>query len=65
MTLNIIVNFLIQKLFVSIVSVCIETVKQSLICSTLFKDCFTVSKPVHMESAQSKWNGASAAQVLH
>ena len=36
-----------------------------LFVSMLFRDCFTVSTPVHMENAQPKWNGASTALVLH
>ena len=31
----------------------------------LFRDCFTVSTPVHMGNAQPKWNGASGAVVLN
>ena len=33
--------------------------------SILFRDCFTVSTPVHMRNAQPKWNGASSAVVLN
>ena len=33
--------------------------------SMLFRDCFTVSTPVHMGNAQLKWNGASSAVVLN
>ena len=33
--------------------------------SMLFRDCFTVSSPVHMGKAQPKWNGASSAVVLN
>ena len=29
----------------------------------LFRDCFTVSTPVHMENAQPMWNGDSSAEV--
>ena len=33
--------------------------------SILFRDCFTVSTPVHMGNAQPKWNGASSAGALN
>ena len=33
--------------------------------SILFRNCFTVSTPVHMGNAQPKWNGASSAGVLN
>ena len=33
--------------------------------SILFRDCFTVSTPVHMGNIQPKWNGASSAGVLN
>ena len=35
----------------------------SLFVSMLFRDCFTVSTPVHMEKAPQMWNGDSTAVV--
>ena len=32
--------------------------------SMLFRDCFTVPTPVHMETAQPKWNETSTAEAL-
>ena len=52
-------SFLIPKFFF-IVVVCIHW-----FVSMLFRDCFTVSTPVHMGNAQPKWNGASSAVVLN
>ena len=55
--------FYFQNYFVCNVVVCIETVKQSLICCS-----GTVSQsltPVHTENTQLKWNGASYAVVLN
>ena len=44
-------------LFVCIVAVCIETVRNSpLFVSMLLRDCFTVSIPVHMGKAPPKCN---------
>ena len=31
----------------------------------LYRDCFTVSTPVHMGNAQPNWNGASSAVVVN
>ena len=59
LTLNFTFIFKFQNLFVCLVVVSIETVKQSLACFNVVQGLFHS----HMENAQPKWNGASPAVV--
>ena len=58
-------SFLIQKLFFSLWQCALRLWNSPWFVSMLFRDCFTVSTPVHMGNAQPKWNGASCAVVLN
>ena len=57
-------SFLIPKLFF-IVAVCIETVKQSLVCFNAVQGLFHSLYTRAHGGAQPKWNGASSAVVLN
>ena len=57
-------SFLIPKLFFSLWRCALRLWNSPWFVSKLFRDCFTVSTPVHMGNAQPKWNGASSAVVL-
>ena len=59
-------SFLIRKLFFfSLWRCALRLWKSTWYDSMLFRDCFTVSTPVHMGNAQPKWNGANGAVVLN
>ena len=58
-------SFLIPKLFFSLWRCALRLWNSPWFVSMLFRDCFTVSTPVHMGNAQPKWNGASSAVVLN
>ena len=58
-------SFLIPKLFFSLWRCALRLWNSPWFVSMLFRDCFTVSTPVHMGNAQPKWNGASYAVVLN
>ena len=58
-------SFLIQKLFFSLWRCALRLWNSTWHDSMLFRDCFTVSTPVHMGNAQPKWNGANGAVVLN
>ena len=54
-------SFLIPNLFFSLWRCALRLWNSPWFVSMLFRDCFTVSTPVHMCNAQPKWNGASSA----
>ena len=58
-------SFLIPKLFFSLWRCALRLWNSPWFFSMLFRDCFTVSTPMHMGNAQLKWNGASSAVVLN
>ena len=59
-------SFLIPKLiFFALWQCALRLWNSPWFVSILFRDCFTVSTPVHMGNIQPKWNGASSAGVLN
>ena len=58
-------SFLIPKLFFSLWWCALRLWNSPLFVSMLFRDCFTVSTPVHMGNVQPKWNGTYSAVVLN
>ena len=58
-------SFLIPKLFFSLWRCALRLWNSPWFVSMLFRDCFTVSTPVHMGNAQPKWNGDFSAVVLN